>query len=55
MSKLSHLQFSGGIVEDSGFMEGADFFSTTFNAVYTRMMRDPAWGLKLTGKEARPI
>jgi Domain of unknown function (DUF5916) len=33
------------------FMEGADFFDTTFNAVYTRMMREPAWGLKLTGKE----
>jgi hypothetical protein len=35
------------------FMEGADFFDTSFNAVYTRMMRDPAWGLKLTGKEER--
>ena len=33
------------------FMEGADFFATTFDAVYTRMMREPAWGLKLTGKE----
>ncbi len=33
------------------FMEGADFFSTRLNAVYTRMMRDPSWGLKLTGKE----
>jgi len=33
------------------FMEGADFFESTFNAVYTRMMREPAWGLKLTGKE----
>jgi hypothetical protein len=33
------------------FMEGADFFDTTMTAVYTRMMRDPAWGLKLTGKE----
>ena len=33
------------------FMEGADFFNTTMAAVYTRMMRDPAWGLKLTGKE----
>jgi len=33
------------------FMEGADFFDTTLDAVYTRMMRDPAWGLKLTGKE----
>jgi hypothetical protein len=33
------------------FMEGADFFDTTMNTVYTRMMRNPAWGLKLTGKE----
>jgi hypothetical protein len=33
------------------FMEGADFFDTSFEAVYTRMMREPAWGLKLTGKE----
>ncbi len=33
------------------FMEGADFFDTTLDAVYTRMMREPAWGLKLTGKE----
>ncbi len=33
------------------FMEGADFFETTMDIVYTRMMRDPTWGLKLTGKE----
>jgi hypothetical protein len=33
------------------FMEGADFFDTGMDAVYTRMMREPAWGLKLTGKE----
>ncbi len=33
------------------FMEGADFFTTPMDAVYTRMVRDPAWGLKLTGKE----
>ena len=33
------------------FTEGADFFSTRLNAVYTRMMRDPAWGLKFSGKE----
>ena len=33
------------------FMEGADFFDTLMNVVYTRMMRDPSWGLKLTGKE----
>ena len=33
------------------FMEGADFFDTSLDVVYTRMMREPAWGLKLTGKE----
>jgi hypothetical protein len=33
------------------FQEGSDFFSTRINAVYTRTMRDPSWGLKLTGKE----
>ncbi len=32
-------------------MEGADYFDTPMNVVYTRMMREPAWGLKLTGKE----
>jgi hypothetical protein len=35
------------------FMEGADFFETLFDAVYTRTIRDPSWGLKLTGKEGR--
>jgi hypothetical protein len=33
------------------FMEGADIFETSMNVVYTRMMREPEWGLKLTGKE----
>jgi hypothetical protein len=33
------------------FMEGADYFETPMNVVYTRMMREPEWGLKLTGKE----
>jgi hypothetical protein len=33
------------------FMEGADFFETQMNIVYTRVMREPAWGLKVTGKE----
>lgn len=32
------------------FYEGADYFNTLFNAVYTRTMRDPAWGLKFTAK-----
>jgi hypothetical protein len=33
------------------FMEGADYFETPFGVVYTRVIRDPSWGLKLTGKE----
>lgn len=33
------------------FTEGADFFSTPFRAVYTRTLREPRWGLKLSGKE----
>ena len=32
------------------FMEGADFFRTRLNTVYTRVVRDPSWGLKLSGK-----
>lgn len=35
------------------FLEGADFFDTLKDAVYTRTMYDPDWGLKLTGKEGR--
>jgi hypothetical protein len=33
------------------FTEGQDFFRTLKSAVYTRMVRDPQWGVKLTGKE----
>jgi hypothetical protein len=33
------------------FMEGIDYFRTPFNAVYTRTIRDPLWGAKVTGKE----
>jgi len=33
------------------FQEGSDFFSTHFAIVYTRSIREPAWGAKLTGKE----
>jgi hypothetical protein len=33
------------------FTEGMDFFNTPFNLVYTRNIRDPSWGAKLTGKE----
>ena len=32
------------------FMEGSDFFATPLDVVYTRTMRDPSWGAKLTGK-----
>lgn len=33
------------------FLEGADFFGTRFNLVFTRTVADPIAGLKLTGKE----
>lgn len=33
------------------FTEGSEYFSTSLDAVYTRTLRDPVWGLKLTGKE----
>lgn len=33
------------------FMEGADIFNMPLNAVYTRSLADPDWGVKLTGKE----
>jgi hypothetical protein len=32
------------------FMQGADFFNTRMNAVYTRTIADPLWGAKVTGK-----
>jgi hypothetical protein len=35
------------------FLEGADYFETPINAVHTRTVLDPAWGIKLTGKEGR--
>lgn len=34
------------------FLEAGDFFHTLKRVVYTRTMRDPLWGVKLTGKEA---
>jgi hypothetical protein len=34
------------------FTEGGDFFRTMFNAVHTRMLREPAWGVKVSGKQA---
>jgi len=33
------------------FTEGTDFFAALKNIIYTRTIRDPLWGLKLTGKE----
>lgn len=33
------------------FMEAADFFNNTLGAVYTRTIREPSWGVKLSGKE----
>ena len=35
------------------FLEGADFFLTPVEAVFTRTMADPVWGMKLTGKSGR--
>ncbi len=35
------------------FTEGMDFFDTEMDAVYTRTLRDPDWGMKVTGKEGR--
>jgi hypothetical protein len=32
------------------FLEGADFFLTPVQAVFTRTVADPAWGAKMTGK-----
>jgi hypothetical protein len=35
------------------FLEGADFFLTPLQAVFTRTVADPLWGAKLTGKSGR--
>jgi hypothetical protein len=35
------------------FLEGADFFLTPIQAVFTRTVADPVWGTKLTGKTGR--
>jgi len=35
------------------FLEGADFFSTPINAVFTRTVADPELGVKVTGKEEK--
>jgi hypothetical protein len=35
------------------FLEGADFYRTLLNAVFTRTVADPDGGLKLTGKQGK--
>ncbi|HSN86399.1 MAG TPA: DUF5916 domain-containing protein [Thermoanaerobaculia bacterium] len=35
------------------FLEGADFFDSPFDVIYTRTVADPSWGVKLTGKEGK--
>ncbi len=35
------------------FLEGSEFFDSNLNAVHTRSVADPSWGLKATGKEGR--
>jgi len=35
------------------FLEGANYFETPINAVYTRTVVSPNWGAKITGKEGR--
>lgn len=35
------------------FLEGADFFRTPFDVVFTRNVADPGWGVKLTGKDGK--
>jgi hypothetical protein len=35
------------------YVEGADFFDTPFNTVFTRNVADPSWGAKITGKLGR--
>jgi hypothetical protein len=35
------------------FLEGADLFSTPINAVYTRSITSPRWGVRSTGKLGR--
>ena len=37
------------------FLEGRDFFTTQVNAVYTRTIADPEWGVKVTGKEGNSV
>jgi len=35
------------------FLEGQDFFETPVQALYTRSIADPSWGVKISGKEGK--
>jgi hypothetical protein len=35
------------------FSAGANYFTTAMDAVYTRTLRDPSWGVKIAGKEGK--
>jgi hypothetical protein len=35
------------------FLEGIDIFATPIDAVFTRTVQDPDWGVKLTGKQGK--
>lgn len=35
------------------FLEGADYFTTPFNVLYTRQIADPDFGLRVTGREGK--
>lgn len=35
------------------FMEGADYFNTQFDVLYTRQVADPDYGLRVTGRTAK--
>jgi hypothetical protein len=37
------------------FLEGADYFRTPLEAVFTRTVFDPAWGFKVTGKTGKNV
>ncbi len=37
------------------FLEGIDFFRTQAEAVYTRAVAEPEWGIKLSGKEKKNV
>ena len=35
------------------FLEGADYFTTPFQVLYTRQIADPDYGLRVTGRSGR--